>query len=213
LEETVALGVTAASRPLFADGWQTRCDLAACHRLPDFFGWSDLIDTRITARVPGKCNHLLINPYGILFEEVTASSLVKIDVTGKKLEPSDSGVNTAGFAIPSAIYPARPEWVCVLQTHTIAGCAVSMQKNGRQPPKQYALGLIDDIACRDDAGTERSCEKCSRPLRHLGDCRIMVLRDHGLLIVGTSIAEPPLKAAYRMEQACPMHRIDPSYKR
>src|SRR5207302_1170350 len=97
--------------------WQTRVDLAACYRLVDLFGWSDLINTRITARVPGPHGHFLINPYGVLFEEVTASSLVKIDADGNKVEPSECEINSAGFAIPAALHTARPELVCVLHTH------------------------------------------------------------------------------------------------
>src|SRR5271165_6282873 len=101
-----------------------------CYRLVDLFGWSDLVNTRITARVPGQHDHFLINPYGLLFDEVTASSLVKIDAEGNKVEPSDSVINSGGFAIPSTIHMARPEVTCVLHTHSIAGCAVSMQRDG-----------------------------------------------------------------------------------
>ena len=101
--------------------WQTRLDLAACYRLVDLFGWSDLINTRITARVPGHHDHFLINPFGLLFDEITASSLVKIDAEGNKVEPSECEVNSGGFAIPSTVHMARPELVCVLHTHSIAG--------------------------------------------------------------------------------------------
>jgi ribulose-5-phosphate 4-epimerase/fuculose-1-phosphate aldolase len=97
--------------------WQTRLDLAACYRLVDLFGWSDLINTRITARVPGQHDHFLINPYGLLFDEITASSLVKIDAEGKKVEPSQAEVNSGGFAMPSTVHKARPEIACVLHTH------------------------------------------------------------------------------------------------
>jgi ribulose-5-phosphate 4-epimerase/fuculose-1-phosphate aldolase len=128
--------LTAGSAGMSVEEWQTRCDLAACYRLVDMFGWSDLINTRITARVAGTNNHFLINPYGLLFEEVTASSLVKIDAEGRKVEPSQSEVNSAGFAIPSAIHMAHPELVCVLHTHTTAGCAVSMQRDGLLPLNQ-----------------------------------------------------------------------------
>jgi len=96
-----------------AEEWQTRLDLAACYRLVDLFGWSDLVNTRITARVPGQNDHFLINPYGLLFDEVTASSLVKIDAEGNKVEPSESEVNSGGFAIPSTVHMARPEVACV----------------------------------------------------------------------------------------------------
>jgi ribulose-5-phosphate 4-epimerase/fuculose-1-phosphate aldolase len=116
-----------------AQEWQTRCDLAAWYRLVDLFGWSDLVNTRITARVPGQHDHFLINPYGLLFDEVTASSLVKIDAEGNKVEPSESEVNSGGFAMPRTIYMAWPEVACVLHTHWIAGCAISMQRDGLLP--------------------------------------------------------------------------------
>ena len=109
---------TVEAARMSAEEWQTRCDLAACYRLVDMFGWSDLINTRITARVPGEHDHFLISPYGLLFDEVTASSLVKIDAEGNKVEPTEREVNSGGFAIPSAIHMARPELACVLHTHT-----------------------------------------------------------------------------------------------
>jgi ribulose-5-phosphate 4-epimerase/fuculose-1-phosphate aldolase len=183
------------------DEWQTRCDLAACYRLVDMFGWSDLINTRITARVPGSHDHFLINPYGLLFDEVTASSLVKIDAGGNKVEPSDCKVNSGGFAIPGAIHMARRDVACVLHSHTIAGCAVSMQKDGLLPLNQHALQVIGDVAYHDYEGTGRNPEERARLLADLGDRRIMVLRNHGLLIVGTSIAEA-FVSTYRMERAC-----------
>jgi ribulose-5-phosphate 4-epimerase/fuculose-1-phosphate aldolase len=178
-----------------AEEWQTRCDLAACYRLVDLFGWSDLVNTRITARVPGQHDHFLINPYGLLFDEVTASSLVKIDAESNKVEPSESEVNSGGFAIPSTIHRARPEITCVLHTHSIAGCAVSMQKDGLLPLNQHALQVIGDIAYHDYEGAGRSAEERARLLADLDDRHILVLRNHGLLIVGTSIAaalSPPI---------------------
>src|SRR5216684_5617836 len=183
--------------------WQTRVDLAACYRLVDLFGWSDLINTRITARVPGRHDHFLINPYGLLFEEVTASSLVKIDVEGNKVEPSESEVNSGGFALPSAIHRARPNVACVIHTHTIAGCAVSMQKEGLLPINQHALQVIGDIAYHDYEGTGRHPDERARFLADFADKHIMVLRNHGLIVVGSSIAEAFI-STYRMERACAM---------
>jgi ribulose-5-phosphate 4-epimerase/fuculose-1-phosphate aldolase len=171
-----------------AEEWQTRLDLAACYRLVDLFGWSDLVNTRITARVPGQHDHFLINPYGLLFDEITASSLVKIDAEGNKVEPSESEINRGGFAIPSTIHMARPEVACVLHTHSIAGCAVSMQRDGLLPLNQHALQIIGDIAYHDYEGAGRSAEGRARLLADLDDRHILVLRNHGLLIVGTSIA-------------------------
>jgi len=187
---------------------QTRIDLAACYRLVDLFGWSDLINTRITARVPGSGqtgphDHFLINPYGMLYDEITASSLVKIDVDGNKVEPSDDEVNSGGFAIPSTIHMARPDINCVIHTHTVAGCAVSMQKGGLLPLNQHALQVIGDVAYHDYEGTGRSLEERERFLADFGDKHIMVLRNHGLFIVGRSIAEAFI-ATYRMERACAM---------
>jgi len=199
----MASTATAIPARLSAEEWQTRCDLAACYRLVDMFGWSDLINTRITARVPGGHDHFLINPYGLLFEEVTASSLVKIDVEGNKVEPSECEVNSGGFAIPSAVHMARPEVACVIHSHTIAGCAVSMQKDGLLPLNQHALQVIGDIAYHDYEGSARSPEERARFLLDLGDRHIMVLRNHGLLVVGTSIAAA-FVATYRMERACAM---------
>jgi ribulose-5-phosphate 4-epimerase/fuculose-1-phosphate aldolase len=203
MEETrMSVAEMALTRMTEAE-WQTRVDLAACYRLVDLFGWSDLINTRITARVPGPEHHFLINPYGLLFDEITASSLVKIDLQGNKVEPSECEVNSGGFAIPGAVHMARPELACVLHTHSVAGCAVSMQKEGLLPLNQHALQIIGDVAYHDYEGTARSPEERARFLADLGDRRIMVLRNHGLLIAGTSIAEA-FVLTYRMERACAM---------
>jgi len=195
--------VTAMPARVSAEEWQTRCDLAACYRLVDMFGWSDLINTRITARVPGRQDHFLINTYGMLFEEVTASSLVKIDADGKPVDPAGAEVNSAGFAIPSALHMARPEVNCVLHSHTVAGCAVSMQKDGLLPLNQHALQIIGDIAYHDYAGTARDPNEITSLLADFADRHIMVLRNHGLMIVGASVAETFI-ANYRMERACTM---------
>jgi ribulose-5-phosphate 4-epimerase/fuculose-1-phosphate aldolase len=195
--------VTAMPARMSAEEWQTRCDLAACYRLVDRFGWSDLINTRITARVPGQHDHFLINPYGLLFDEVTASSLVKIDVEGNQVEPSAREVNSGGFALPSAVHTARREVACVIHTHSVAGCAVSMQRDGLLPLNQHALQIIGDVAYHDYEGTARSPEERARFLADLGDRHIVVLRNHGLFIVGTSIAAA-FAATYRMERACAM---------
>src|SRR6266702_7553205 len=184
--------------------WQVRVDLAACYRLVDQFGWSDLINTRITARVPGPQDHFLINAFGMLYDEITASSLVKVDFEGNKVERSDAELNSGGFAIPSTIHRARPDIDCVIHTHTIAGCAVSMQKAGLLPLNQHALQVIGDIAYHDYEGTGRSLGERERFLADFGDKHIMVLRNHGLFIVGRTIAEACV-ATYRMERACAMH--------
>ena len=183
--------------------WRTRVDLAACYRLVDLFGWSDLINTRITARVPGPHDHFLINSFGMLYDEITASSLVKIDVDGNKVEPSDGELNSGGFAIPSTIHMARPDINCVIHTHTIAGCAVSMQKAGLLPLNQHALQVIGDVAYHDYEGSGRSEGERQRFLADFGDKHIMVLRNHGLFIIGHTIAEAFI-STYRMERTCAM---------
>jgi ribulose-5-phosphate 4-epimerase/fuculose-1-phosphate aldolase len=183
--------------------WQTRVNLAACYRLIDLFGWSDLINTRITARVPGARDHFLINRFGMLYDEITASSLLKIDAAGNKVEPSGDEINSGGFALPSTIHMARPDINCVIHTHTIAGCAVSMQKDGLLPLNQHALQVIGDIAYHDYEGTGLSTDERQRFLADFGDKHIMVLRNHGLFIIGRTIAEAFI-ATYRMERACAM---------
>jgi ribulose-5-phosphate 4-epimerase/fuculose-1-phosphate aldolase len=183
--------------------WQTRVDLAACYRLVDLFGWSDLINTRITARVPGPQDHFLINSFGMLYDEITASSLVKIDADGNDVEPSGHEVNRGGFAIPGMIHTARPDINCVIHTHTVAGCAVSMQKAGLLPLNQHALQVIGDVAYHDYEGTGRSLDERRRFLADFGDKHIMVLRNHGLFVIGRTIAEA-FVATYRMERACAM---------
>src|SRR5947207_2087472 len=183
--------------------WQTRLDLAACYRLVDLFGWSDLINTRITARVPGPHDHFLINSFGMLYDEITASSLVKIDADGNKVETSPDEVNSGGFAIPGMIHKARPDINCVIHTHTVAGCAVSMQKAGLLPLNQHALQVIGDIAYHDYEGTGRSQGERQRFLADFGDKHIMVLRNHGLFVIGRTIAEAFI-STYRMERACAM---------
>jgi ribulose-5-phosphate 4-epimerase/fuculose-1-phosphate aldolase len=199
----MALTVTVMPARMSAEEWQTRIDLAACYRLVDLFGWSDLINTRITARVPGEPDHFLINTYGLLYDEITASSLVKIDAEGNPIEPSEGAVNSGGFAMPSAVHRARPDIACVIHTHSIAGCAVSMQKGGLLPLNQHALQVIGDVAYHDYEGSGRSAEERARFLADLGDRHILVLRNHGLFVVGSSIAAAFI-ATYRMERACAM---------
>ncbi len=188
--------------------WRVRVDLAACYRLVDLFGWSDLINTRITARLPNSSerrphDHFLINRFGMLYDEITASSLVKIDSEGENVEASDEKVNRGGFAIPGTIHRARPDIACVIHTHTIAGCAVSMQKDGLLPLNQHALQVIGDIAYHNYEGTGRSDGERARFLADFGDKHIMVLRNHGLFIIGQTIAEAFI-STYRMERACAM---------
>ena len=151
--------------------------------------------------MPDPEDHFLLNPYGMMFDEITASSLVKIDMEGNKVEPSDYGVNQAGFVIHSAVHMARHDLVCVLHTHTVAGCAVSCQKEGLLPLNQHALGVIGDVAYHSYEGAATRLDERERILADLGDQRILVLRNHGLLTVGRSIGEA-FVATYKMERAC-----------
>ncbi len=178
-----------------------RIDLAACYRLIALFGWDDLVFTHVSARVPGDAHHFLINPYGMLFEEITASSLVKVDASGAKVEPSDYPVNPAGFLIHSTIHAARPDVVCVLHTHTRAGVAVSAQKSGLLPISQQATVALASLGYHDYEGIALRDDERPRLVRDLGDRTALVLRNHGLLTVGPTIADAFL-SMYVLEAAC-----------
>lgn len=192
-EQSVRQQVSAAE-------WQVRCDLAAAYRLVALFGWDDLVFTHLTAKVPGT-EHILINPYGMMFEEVTASSLVKIDLAGNKLMPSDYDINPAGFVIHSCIHTARPDAMCVLHTHSLSGVAVSAQKEGLLPLSQFAYVALTSLAYHDFEGFALNADEQPRLVRDLGDKNYFILRNHGLLTVGTSV-EMAFLALHRLEAAC-----------
>jgi len=181
--------------------WQLRVDLAACYRLVAHFGWDDLIFTHLTARLPGPEHHFLINPYGMMFDEITASSLVKIDLEGRKLLDSPYEINPAGFVIHSAIHAARDDAKAVLHTHSINGVAVSAQKAGVLPISQQSLFVLASLAYHDYEGVAVNAEEKPRLVRDLGDKRFFMLRNHGLLVVGPSIAEAFVQL-YVFEAAC-----------
>lgn len=181
--------------------WQTRIDLAAAYRLVAMFGWDDLIFTHISARVPGPDDHFLINPYGLLFEEITASSLVKVDLTGEKLSDSPHPVNPAGFVIHSAVHEARHDVGCVLHTHTRAGVAVAAQKEGLLPISQQSIFPLVALAYHDYEGVALNEEEKPRLVADLGDANSMILRNHGLLTCGETVADAFL-AMYVLETAC-----------
>lgn len=183
--------------------WQARVDLAAAYRLVDLFGWTDLLGTHISARVPDAKDQFLINPYGLLFEEITASSLVKVDEEGNILSPTDYDVNPAGFVIHSAVHMALPEIACVMHTHTPAGVGVATQKQGLLPLTQHALAAIAQTAYHDYEGIATDPAERERIVRDLGDKRILILRNHGLLTVGRTVAEA-FVWMYRAERACHM---------
>ena len=184
-----------------AQEWQLRQDLAACYRLVAHYGWSDLVFTHISARIPGPDHHFLINPYGLMFDEITASSLVKVDQHCNKLNDSPYSVNPAGFVIHSAIHEAREDAGCVLHTHTRAGVAVSAQKDGVLPLSQQSTFVLASLAYHDYEGVAFRPDEKPRLQADLGHANFMVLRNHGLLVVGKIIADAFL-SMYTFEATC-----------
>ena len=187
------------------DEWKLRVNLAACYRLVAMYGWSDLIFTHISAKLPesvsGKEHHFLINPYGLMFDEITASSLMKIDLQGKQINESSFYVNHAGFVIHSTIHEARHDAVCVLHTHSRAGVAVSAQKEGLLPISQQSSLILSSLAYHDYEGLAVHDDERDRLKADLGDNKYMILRNHGLLTVGCSVPDAFL-AMYFLETSC-----------
>ena len=182
--------------------WQLRCDLAALYRLVAHFRMTDFIYTHISARVPGPEHHFLINRYGVLFHEMRASDLVKIDLEGRCVdERPESEVNRAGFVIHSAIHAARPDLACVIHTHTAAGIAVSAQEGGLLALSQHAARFFGRLAYHDYEGIALDTGERERLVADLGANRAMILRNHGLLACGRSIPEAFLEI-YFLERAC-----------
>jgi len=181
--------------------WAARTDLAAAYRAVAMFGWDDLVFTHISARVPGPEHHFLINPYGMMFEEITASSLVKIDLQGKKVMESPFEINPAGFTIHSAVHEAREDAQCVIHLHTIEGVAVSCQKEGLLPISQQSLYPMIGLAYHDYEGVALNPEEKARLVRDLGDKSSMILRNHGLLTCGETTADAFL-FMYILQKAC-----------
>ena len=169
--------------------WELRVNLAACYRIIAMYGWDDLVFTHISARVPGSEDHFLLNAYGHLFEEMTASSLVKVDLSGEKVLESPNAVNPAGFVIHSAVHEARADVGCVLHTHTRSGIAVSIQKNGLLPLSQISLLPYATLAYHDYEGIALNEEEKPRLVADLGNKNALILRNHGLLTVGPTIAD------------------------
>lgn len=181
--------------------WQLRVDLAACYRLVAAYGWSDLIFTHISARIPGPEHHFLINPYGLMFDEITASSLVKVDQQCNKIIDSPFPVNPAGFVIHSAVHAARDDIQCVLHTHTRAGVAVSAQRCGVLPISQQSTFVLASLAYHDYEGVAFREDEKPRLQDDMGTANFLMLRNHGLLTVGKSIADAFL-SMYTFESAC-----------
>lgn len=184
-----------------AEEWQLRCDLAACYRLVAAYGWSDLVFTHVSARIPGPEHQFLINPYGLMFDEITASSLVKVDQDCNKLSDSPFPVNPAGFVIHSAIHQAREDAACVLHTHSRAGVAVSAQKCGVLPISQQSTFVLGSLAYHDYEGVALRDDEKPRLQADLGQANYLMLRNHGLLTVGRTIADAFL-SMYIFENTC-----------
>jgi ribulose-5-phosphate 4-epimerase/fuculose-1-phosphate aldolase len=183
------------------DEWEARVNLAAAYRLVALYGWDDLVFTHISARVPGPEHHFLINPYGWMFEEITASSLVKVDLQASKVMPSAYDVNPAGFTIHSAVHAAREDAICVMHTHTPNGVAVSAQKNGLLPISQQSMGVLSSLGYHDYEGLALNEDEKPRLVRDLGDKNFLMLRNHGLLTAAASIAEA-FVSMYFFEASC-----------
>lgn len=183
--------------------WHVREQLAACYRLVAHYGWDDLVFTHISARVPGPEHHFLINPYGQLFEEITASSLVKVDLDGKTVGESAFPVNPAGFTIHSAIHEVREDAGCVMHLHTVDGTAVSISNEGLKPNNQTAQLICADLAYHDYEGVALDHAERPRLQQDLGNHHLMLLRNHGTLTVGRTCADAFLRM-YFLERACSM---------
>jgi ribulose-5-phosphate 4-epimerase/fuculose-1-phosphate aldolase len=181
--------------------WEQRVNLAACYRLVAYYGWDDLIFTHLSARVPGPAHHFLINPYGMLFEEITASSLVKVDLAGQIVMATPYQINPAGYTIHSAIHEVREDAHCVLHLHTTAGIAVSCQTGGLLPISQHALIPLVSLAYHDYEGLALNPDEKGRLQADLGAADFMILRNHGLLTVGKTIADAFLRM-FTLQRAC-----------
>jgi len=183
-----------------AEEWQTRVDLAAAYRLVALFRWDDLVFTHITAKIPGT-EHFLINPYGLMFDEITASSLVKIDIAGNVLQDTPFPINPAGFVIHSAVHSARHDAQCVMHTHTLNGIAVSAQKNGVLPISHFSIFVLASLAYHDYEGVALRDDEKPRLVADLGSNNFLMLRNHGLLTVGETVPAA-FGAMYFFETTC-----------
>jgi ribulose-5-phosphate 4-epimerase/fuculose-1-phosphate aldolase len=184
-----------------AEEWQARVDLAALYRLVALYGWDDMIFTHISARVPGPEHHFLINPYGYFFNEITASSLVKVDLDGNIVEPTEHFINPAGFTIHSAIHAAREDAKFVLHVHTDAGIAVAATKEGLLPISQQALAVLPNLAYHEYEGIALDLDERERLVKDLGDKTSMLLWNHGTLAVGETASQCWLNIFF-LERAC-----------
>src|SRR5678815_6054054 len=185
-----------------AGEWETRVDLAACYRLAAHYRMTDLIYTHISARVPGPEHHFLINAFGLTWDEITASALVKVTLDGEIVDdPTGSGINRAGYVIHSAVHRARPDLMCVMHTHTSAGIAVSAQDAGLLPLTQHAMRFTDSIGYHDYEGIALDVDEQARLVRDLGTHNAMILRNHGLLACGPTVHDA-FDLMIHLERAC-----------
>jgi len=196
-----AISASSLKSRVSAAEWEMRVNLAAAYRLVALYGWDDLIFTHISARVPGAEHQFLINPYGMLFEEITASSLVKIDLEGRKLMESAYEINPAGFTIHGCIHAARSDAVCVMHIHSPNGIAISAQKDGLLPISQQSLFVLSSLGYHPYEGVALNAEEQPRLVRDLGERAYLMLQNHGLLTVGASVADAFLYM-YLFESAC-----------
>ena len=206
-DDAMADGNLAGIRPLKGQvteaEWRTRIDLAALYRLVALEKWDDLIFTHLSARVPGPEHHFLINPFGMYFEEVTASSLVKVDLEGNIILEGPYGINPAGYTIHSAVHGAREDAQFVMHVHTDQGVAVSAQRDGLLPLSQHALAVMPHLAYHDYEGVALNLDERERLVADLGDKALMMLRNHGTLAAGATAAEAWV-GLWHLERACKM---------
>jgi len=200
---TASAAKPATRRGISAAEWQARVELAAAYRLTAMMGWTDMLGTHISCRVPGTHDQFLINPYGLLFEEMTASDLIKCDVEGRKLSDSPYEVNSAGFTIHSAVHMGCPSAEGVMHCHTQYGVAVASQKDGLLPLTQMSLTALSQVRYHDFEGVAENHDERERLVQDLGNGSMLILRNHGTLTVGRSIGEM-FARMYRLERACKM---------
>ncbi|MEK7266938.1 MAG: class II aldolase/adducin family protein [Pseudomonadota bacterium] len=186
-----------------AEEWRLRCELAATYRLVALYGWDDMIFTHISVRLPAEDGEarFLLNPYGLFFDEITASSLIKVDMQGNSVQQTPYFTNPAGFTIHSALHMSRADAHCVLHTHTPHGVAVSAQQDGLRRYSQFAMIVHDDIAYHDYEGIATDLDERARLVRDMGNHGLLILRNHGTLTVGANCATAFLRM-YFLEQAC-----------
>ena len=199
---TATLEIPSRQGHVSAEEWRTRVDLAAAYRLVALFRWDDLVFTHISARVPGRDGEFLINPYGLMFDEITASSLIRIDAQGRKLDESPYDVNPAGFTIHSAIHAHRHDAQCVLHVHALNGIAVLAQKGGVLPLSQQSIFVLSSLSYHGYEGVALNDDEKPRLVADLGpDNQFLMLRNHGLLTLGRTVADA-FVAMYLFETVC-----------